>query len=406
MKKNNPWSRRDFLYKPAALLAASQLLGHSNLLLAEAATPAPAVAKKIITRTLGKTGISVPIVSMGDPGGDAPGLIRRAYEVGIRHFDTATTYQEGKSETLLGNSIKEMGVRKDVVIATKIAIYQPGKPLNSAQAAKDLRETFEVSLKRLQTDYVDILYLFHVDDEAALAMEGPLQVLADLKKQGRIRATGISMHRTEQILNAVLRLGVLDIALIPINWAMASDQGLLATINRAHQAGIGLVAMKAMAGGVSQGKQSPAFTGATRTALQKWVLRQEAFATLLSSFGAFNHIEENFSVAYDLSYTDEEKKILADKNLVAELEFCHQCGHCQATCPNGTEIPTLMRAHMYALQYYPGTGHPHEALATIPTGRGLEACSSCDTCTASCAWTVNIPRKIAQLQAWPGLAQG
>jgi len=59
-----------------------------------------------------------------------------------------------------------------------------------------------------------------------------------------------------------------------------------------------------------------------------------------------------------------------------------------------------MRAHMYALRYYPGTGHPHQALASIPAGRGLEVCSRCESCTASCAWTVNIPRKIAQLQEW------
>jgi succinate dehydrogenase/fumarate reductase-like Fe-S protein len=55
---------------------------------------------------------------------------------------------------------------------------------------------------------------------------------------------------------------------------------------------------------------------------------------------------------------------------------------------------------MYALQYYPGTGFPHEALAEIAPGHGLEACSNCESCTASCANTVNIPRKIMQLKAW------
>jgi heterodisulfide reductase subunit C len=138
--------------------------------------------------------------------------------------------------------------------------------------------------------------------------------------------------------------------------------------------------------------------------LQKWALHHEAIGTIVTSFGSYDHIEQNLAIAYDLSYTDEEKKILADKELMASLEFCHQCGQCKSTCPNGAEIPTLMRTHMYALQYYPGTGHPHETLASIPAGRGLEACSNCDICTASCAWTVNIPRKIAQLQAWPGLA--
>jgi aryl-alcohol dehydrogenase-like predicted oxidoreductase len=440
MKKSNPWTRRDFIAKPAAFLAASQLLGHPNFLFADAAAPAPAGAKKIITRELGKTGIKVPIVSMGEPASDASGLVRRAYEVGIRHFDTAAEYQEGKNEVLLGNAIKEMGVRKEVVLSTKIPVGQQGKSVDPALAGPQLKQAFEASIKRLQTDVVDILYLHHVDDLAVVSMDPLLQVLTDLKKEGRIRAIGISMHNTETVLNEVTRVGAHDVVLFPFNWAMASDQGLLTAMDRAHQKGIGIVAMKTAAGGFGgasaqpgggpgagpggsgggpgaatggqtgggpgggSGGRQPATTGVLRTAMLKWVLHHDAVATLISAFGNYDQIEQNVSVAYNLAYTHEEMNILADKKVVASLEFCHQCGQCNGTCPNGAEIPTLMRAHMYALQYYPGTGHPHETLAAIPKGRGLDACSNCETCTASCAWTVNIPRKIAQLQAWRGLA--
>jgi len=441
MKKSNPWTRREFIAKPAAFLAASQLLGHSNFLFADQAAPAPAAAKKIITRELGKTGIKVPIVSMGEPASDASGLVRRAYEVGIRHFDTAAEYQEGKNEVLLGNAIKEMGVRKDVVLSTKIPIEQQAKSVDPAQAGQQLKESIEASLKRLQTDYVDILYLHHVDSAAALSMEGTLKTLTALKKEGRIRAIGVSMHNTVPVLNEAARLGVYDVALFPFNWAMASNQELLTAMDHAHQKGIGIVAMKTAAGdfggsgggpgggpgggsgagptggpgggqasgpgggpGAGQGSRPAATAGAMRTAMLKWVLRHDAVATLISAFGNYDQIEQNVSVAYDLAYTHEEMNLLADKKLAASLEFCHQCNQCTGTCPNGAEIPTLMRAHMYALKYYPGTGHPHETLAAIPKGRGLDACSNCETCTASCAWTVNIPRKIAQLQAWRGLA--
>jgi predicted aldo/keto reductase-like oxidoreductase len=406
MQKKHPWTRRDFIAKPAALLAASQLMRPSSFLIAEAATPAPAAGKKIITRTLGKTGIEVPIVSMGEPENDSPGIVRRAYELGIRHFDTAAEYQEGKNEKLLGAAIKDLGVRKQVTIATKVLASSQRKALNSEQAGKKFTETFEASLRNLQTDYVDVLYFHQVDDVADLSMEGPLNAMLKAKKEGKARAIGVSMHNSEPILNEVARLGVHDVVLFPFNCTMATDQKLLSAIERVHKQGVGIVAMKTAVGGPQKaGEHAPATTGAARTALLKWVLHHPAVSTLISAFGSYDHIEQNVSVAYDLTLTEEEKKILADKKLIASLEFCHQCHQCTGTCPNGADIPTLMRTHMYALQYYPGTGHPHETLASISAGRGLEACAKCETCTASCAWTVNIPRKIKQLQAWQQIVQ-
>jgi uncharacterized protein len=406
MQKKHPWSRRDFIAKPAALLAASQLIGPSSFLIAEATTPAPAAGKKLITRTLGKTGIEVPVVSMGEPPNNNASLVRRSYEMGIRHFDTAAEYQEGKNEIMLGTAIKELGVRKDVTIATKVLTSTQRKSLSSEQAGKKLTEIFEASLRNLQTDYVDVLYLHQADTVADVSLEGPLQALLKLKKEGKVRAIGVSMHNAEPILNEVARLGVHDVVLFPFNCTMATDQKLLTAIDRVHKQGVGIVAMKTAIGGPeSPGERAPATTGATRTALLKWVLHHPAISTLISSFGSFDHIEQNVSVAYDLTLTEEEKKVLTDKKLIASFEFCHQCHQCTGTCPNSADIPTLMRTHMYALQYYPGTGHPHETLASIPKGRGLEACENCDTCSASCAWTVNIPRKIKQLQAWQQIVQ-
>ena len=427
MKKNSSWTRRDFIAKPAALLAASQLLGHSGFLFAEASAPDFGAGRKIITRPLGKTGMNVPLVSMGDSQGS--GLIRRGYECGVRLFETAADYQEGRNEVLLGTAIKEMGVRKEVLLATKLLSERERKPLTSAQAGKMMMEEFEASLKNLQTDYIDILYLHGSHDVADVSMEGPLQVMVKLKKEGKVRAIGISTHNAAPILNEVVRLGVHDVVLFPLNCTMESNQELFAAMDRAHQKGIGLVAMKTTAGGLRKvtdqaagsaqgstqfeppafsrpGEGAPNATNATRTALLKWVLHHDAIATLVSSFGSYEHVEQNVGVAYDIAYTNEERKILADKKLVAGLEYCHQCKQCLPSCPHGAEIPTLMRAHMYALQYYPGTGRPHETLAAIATGHGLEACAQCDSCQASCVRTVNISRKIAQLQAWHGLSLG
>jgi predicted aldo/keto reductase-like oxidoreductase len=433
MKKNNPWTRREFIAKPAAFLAASQLANPAHFLFAEAAAPGFAAGRKILTRTLGRTGIKVPLISSGMATEES--IIRRAYECGVRLFESSANYKQGGMETSLGNAIKAMGVRKDVVLATKLLEEPERKTLTSAQAGKMMAEEFEDSLKNLQTDYVDILYLHGSHKVADVSMEGPLEVLVKAKKEGKIRAIGISTHNAAPILDEVVRVGVHDVVLIPFNWTMESNQELFAAIERAHKKGIGLVAMKTTSGGFLKPGEKPVFmaamsegatqsttqyeppaggptpkagfeTGAIRTAMLKWVLHHDAIATLVSGFATFDHVEQNVGVAYDISYTEEEKKILADKKLMASLEYCDQCKQCLPTCPYGAEIPTLMRAHMYALQYYPGTGRPHETLASIAAGRGLDACANCENCTAACAKTVNIPRKIGQLQAWHASVQG
>ena len=99
MSNHREWNRRDFILKPVLWAGAARVLGAQDLLLAESANePAPG---PILQRTLGKTGITLPVVSMGVMNADVPGVVRRAYEVGIRHFDTAAVYQNGRNEEMV-----------------------------------------------------------------------------------------------------------------------------------------------------------------------------------------------------------------------------------------------------------------------------------------------------------------
>src|SRR5690349_20598729 len=106
------YERRGFLIKPVQLAAAAGLMSTLDLPLAAQG------AAKPIMRPLGKTGIKLPIVSMGVMNADSPGLLRRSYEVGIRHFDTAAAYQMGRNESMVGDVVKELGVRNEVTIGT------------------------------------------------------------------------------------------------------------------------------------------------------------------------------------------------------------------------------------------------------------------------------------------------
>ncbi|MFB3906260.1 MAG: aldo/keto reductase [Acidobacteriota bacterium] len=394
--------RREFLAKPvqwataAGLLsaAAPSLLGQSS---------APRDGAKILTRTLGKTGITLPIVNMGVMNADVPGLIRRAYELGMRHYDTAAYYQGGRNEEMVGTMIKEMGVRDKVVIATKVFLRGQGVSAHDTQARDVFRQVFEGSLKRLQMDHVDILYYHSVDSAEDLRAEGPLQALAELKREGKTRFVGFSSHRGALTLPEAVRLGVFDVGLVTINYTMASDKDLLGAIDQAAKAGMGIVAMKTQAGGPRRGRRQPQIVPQNlpphaQTALLKWVLHNPSIATAIPGATTYQHLEQNITVAFNLEYSDAEKEFLADKSFSAQAQFCQQCGQCRPDCPLGVDIPTLMRSHMYSVQY----SNPELArltLASVATGEGLETCSSCGSCQATCRNHVDIRAKIVQLKA-------
>jgi predicted aldo/keto reductase-like oxidoreductase len=133
------------------------------------------------------------------------------------------------------------------------------------------------------------------------------------------------------------------------------------------------------------------------TAALKWVLRNQNIATAIPGYTNYDHMKEDFSVAADLEYTDEEKQFLADNDVKYSLGFCRQCRQCVNTCAHRAEIPMLMRTHMYATQY----GNLIQARVTltdIPAGQGLGACADCSACSAACAHSVDIARRISELK--------
>ncbi|MFZ0732864.1 MAG: aldo/keto reductase [Candidatus Sulfotelmatobacter sp.] len=389
--KNHEWNRRDFIVKPILWAGAASVIGKAESLLADSAD------LRLIQRTLGKTGITLPVVSMGVMNADIPGLLHRAYELGIRHFDTAAVYQQGRNEEMVGNAIREMGVRDKVVISTK----QPSRnhSQNSAEAKRLFIDGVESSLRRLQMDHVDILYHHAVDSVEDAKAEGPLEALQILKKDGKTRFIGLSTHRTVEVLNAAIPLGVFDVALVMLNYTMAHDPEILSTIERAAKSGIGIVAMKTQAGGTVKPdpklpKELPA---ESQTALLKWVLNHEFVSTAIPGFSTYEHLEQDFSVVRDLAYTEKEKRFLADRTFIAEAEFCQQCGECKKSCPKQVDVPVLMRSHMYAVQYR-NTEIARQTLASVARGRGLDACGGCESCTVSCRNEVQIPRRINELK--------
>lgn len=400
---NSNFNRRKFLTASISSVVTVGLAGISpKITLAQDFSKATENSQdEIIYRQLGKTNINMPIVGMGVMNANNPEIVRASYEIGIRHFDTAANYQFGRNEQMVGKVISHMGVRDNVIIGTKILVPQQRQGLNPAEIKDKAIILLEGSLKRLKTDYIDILCVHDVNNPEEISNPALTEAMNLLKQQGKVRAIGISTHSNmAEVINEVARTGNYDVVLTAINFTMADDESLLGAIKNAASKGIGIIAMKTQAGGARwpnpESRRNYSSSTITKAAL-KWVLRNENITTSIPGFVNYEHMKEDFSVAFNLKFTPDEKKLLSDNNVKLSMGFCRQCRQCLTSCPNSIDIPTLMRIHMYAAQY----GDFYLARATldeIPKGKGLEVCKSCHVCTARCLNTVDIPRRIDELK--------
>ena len=168
-------------------------------------------------RLLGQSGIEASVVAFGafTVGGwrwggaderDSIEAIRGALDVGINLIDTAPVYGLGRSEEIVGKAIQ--GRRDEVVLATKCGLVwhtdagahffdEWGKPIHRYLGAESIRYELEQSLRRLRTDVID-LYQTHWQDETT-PIEETMAVLLDLKREGKIRAIGVSNATIEQM---------------------------------------------------------------------------------------------------------------------------------------------------------------------------------------------------------------
>ncbi|ASF30681.1 MULTISPECIES: aldo/keto reductase [Bacillus amyloliquefaciens group] len=126
-------------------------------------------------------------------------LVREAIKSGVTMLDTAYIYGVGRSEELIGEVLKEFN-REDVFIATKAAHRKEGDDFVFDNSPAFLKQSVEDSLKRLQTDYIDLFYIHFPDEDTP--KDEAVQALNELKKEGKIRSIGVSNFSLEQLKEA------------------------------------------------------------------------------------------------------------------------------------------------------------------------------------------------------------
>lgn len=395
------YTRRKFIKHGAAGLAAAGLTAVTPAIARADESQENETTSSPVIRTLGRTGLKMPIISMGVGAANSPELVAACWEAGMRHFDTAAVYQYGRNEQMVGQAIKKLGVRDKAIIATKIHTTDQREKATPETLGRKLNKELNACLKRLGTDYVDILYVHAVDDSDVPSDEALKVEMVKLRESGKTRSIGISTHTNmANVINTTVDAKVWDVILTAVNFTMANDTALLGAIKKAADAGVGVVAMKTQAGGANFPNPDTQrnYSGQTinRAAL-KWVMANENICTAITGISNFDHMRENMLVAGSLALADDENKFLNDNAITLGFGFCRGCSSCLPSCPLNADIPTLMRTSMYATQYA-DIAKARQVLDKIPAGRGFSECISCSECVAQCAYSVDIPNRIEELQ--------
>ncbi|MBN1613520.1 MAG: aldo/keto reductase [Deltaproteobacteria bacterium] len=315
---------------------------------------------------VGQSGFgAIPIQRIGFD--EARHLLRKAFDEGVDFFDTARAYTD--SEEKIGYALAD--VRKDIVIATK----SMGKDKNTVM--RDL----ETSLKNLKTDYIDVYQLHNPermpDPDDPDSLYG---ALLEARAKGMIRFIGITNHRVGVALEAVAS-GAYDTVQFPLSSLSSVED--LKLIAKCRENDVGLIAMKALSGGLITNTASAfAFLRQYDNVVPIWGIQRE---TELDQFLGFEK---------DPPVLDEEMWQVIEKDR-RELggSFCRACGYC-LPCPVGIYIP--MAARMSLL------------LRRMPYGQFLDdnwrkqmllikECQDCGQCKERCPYQLDTPNLLREM---------
>ena len=384
--------RREFLRRSAAAGFALSLPALSG-----AAAEDPRVRRRAV---LGRTGISVPDIGFGSSrlAGDEA-VVRHALDRGIDYFDTAESYTNGASEETIGRALR--GVRDKVTIASKVSC-------ETGDRVADLFRTLDGSLRRLQTDRIDIYFNHAVNDVARLRNPEWAEFATRAKKQGKIRFTGMSGHggRLSECLDYAFDHDLVDVVLVGHNYGqdpafyerftasldfVAVQPDLPRLLAKAKQKNVGVIAMKTLRGARLNDLRAHEREGGTfAQAAFRWVLSRPHVDALIVTMTSAEQIDEYLGASGAPRVTRGDLLLLARYEQQNGATQCrYGCGACLSACPEAVPIDAVLRTRMYAEDY----GAPDLARAEYAAlGRGADACIGCAhrSCMGACPHGIDI----------------
>lgn len=317
--------------------------------------------------TLGKTGITVnkngfgalPIQRISKK--EAVYLLQKAYDHGIDFYDTARFYTD--SEEKLGLAFE--GKRDKIYLASK----------TGAQNTEDFWKDLDTTLRNLRTDYLDI-YQFHnipfcpkPDDGSGL-----YEAMQKAKEQGKIRHIAITNHRL-LVAREAIESGLYDTLQFPFSYLSGAQE--LELVEKCEEAGMGFIAMKALAGGlINNSRAAYAYMLKFDHVLPIWGVQRE------------RELDEFLSYQEDEPALDSSLESIIKKDRdELQGEFCRGCGYCMP-CPAGIEINNCARMSLMIRRAPSDAQLTEEMQAKM---KKIEDCLHCGKCKEKCPYGLDTP---------------
>ena len=382
--------RRAFLKSTVAGLGGLVYLGASEK--SSLAKGREEKEEEITYRTLGKTGMKLPVITMGVMNTSNPALVRAALSNSLYYLDTAQTYQRGTNESMIGEVLKGRP-RDSFAIATKARL--PGDQTTGLYTAEATEEAYsqkiDTSLKNLGLDYIDIYHHHGVWVKETALYEPVLNAMVKAKKAGKIRFIGITTHRNEpQVIDAAIDSKVYDVVVPAYNFRQKHGEEMKKAVARAAEAGLGVIAMKTIGGNVGGNYHN---TQIDAPACLKWALQDKNVHTIITGFTTFDQLETDLKVLREFSLSKAEKQNLRLATLQAGL-YCQGCGTCLTACVRHLPIPDLMRAYMY-LYGYRNLVEAQDLVSSL--NLPANPCGDCGSCPVKCLNQWNVSERLRNI---------
>lgn len=352
-RANTGITRRDFIR--TAGLGGIAVAGLDATTAVAAGEPGEGKAPSVPRRKLGKTGVEVSSLCLGGMFDTLNNqlLLRQAYNWGVTFWDTAEAYGNGLSEEGFGRFFsRNPDSRKNIVLITKTKVGAPEK----------MTQSLETSLKKLQTDQVDVFFAHGVSGMSELG-DPVREWAAQMKKAGKMRFFGYSTHTNmEDCLLGSAKVDWIDVIMFSYNFRIMNTQKMKEAVAACVDAGIGLVAMKTQGSGPAA-SESEAEVKVVERFLQsgfsdkqaklKVVLENPNIASICSQMPSLGILSANVAAARDLKSLSLNDRDLFDRYAMETCTgYCAGCGRiCREAVGGVVPVSDIMRCLMYYRDY-------------------------------------------------------
>jgi uncharacterized protein len=409
-------NRRDFLKKLGGI--SLSCLSISTLVKGIFADHVPLYETKkngqMFLRPLGQTGLFTSDISFGAMRLQDPSVAERAIEAGINYFDTAPDYRNGSTEEVLGEAIQ--GKRDRVIIASKLCHKGTGQMHHTLGTPVEvLIQSVEGSLKRLQTDYLDVLLLHAVGEHGpGLGRDGDyytpriyddtmLEAVARMKRDGKIRYFGLSSHgpNLREVFTTALNAGFFDMFMVAYNYR--KHPNLEELVDWAWEAGVGFIGMKTIKGKryeVSQGRGEifRQDDGNEEQTAVKWVLTNPKVSSVIRSITSHRQLNQLVEISGEtLNSSNPVDSITLSQFLSTNSNDCAiGCSDCLKACPHKIAINDMMRVAYY--NFVDDSEEATRLFNQLTKGKSLPCTNCTGVCELHCPLNVPIRQALCVIE--------